>query len=269
MNFKLQIIFEDDFLLVIDKPAGMVVNWAETTRGEETVQDWIENNFQFPISNDQTLRNGIVHRLDKETSGLLIIAKTKEVFENLQQQFKERKVKKKYLALVHGKLEPVEGVIEASISRSPFDRKKFGVFLGGREAKTGYKVIKYLDGIRSFVNHRHQMDRLTIKNKSSADGGLQDSPHSRIHVQFSLLGLTPETGRTHQIRVHLKFIGHPIVGDEKYAGRKTSRSDRKWCPRQFLHAAGLSFNHPVTGKRMEIVSKLPSDLQLAMMKISD
>jgi 23S rRNA pseudouridine1911/1915/1917 synthase len=245
VSFNPQIIFEDDFLLVIDKPAGMVVNRAETTKNEETIQDWIERKFSreagsrsagdFPLANNDLLRNGVVHRLDKETSGLLIIAKTPESFANLQQQFKERKVKKKYLALVHGKVEPKEGAIEASLSRSPFDRKKFGVFLGGREAKTNYRVLDYLGSVKK--------------------------------EEFTLLALTPETGRTHQIRVHLKFIGHPIVGDEKYAGRKTARNDRKWCPRQFLHAAGLSFNHPATGKRIELVSELPSDLQIAMMKI--
>ncbi len=265
------IVFQDESLLVLDKPAGMVVNRAETTKGEETVQDWIEDKLKITIQNskfkDFYIRAGIVHRLDKETSGLLLVAKTPEAFANLQRQFKEREVKKKYLALAHGKVEPKEGVIEASLSRSPFDRKKFGVFLGGREAKTRYKVIRYLGGIRSLANHRHQMDHFTVKNKSSAGGGLQDSLCSQTHAQYSLLEVTPETGRTHQIRVHLKFIGHPIVGDEKYAGRKTARADRQWCPRQFLHAAFLSFNHPITGKRVEFSSKLPSDLQLAMMKI--
>jgi len=262
-----QIIFEDDSLMVIEKPAGLTVNRSETIKNEETVQSWIEKNFDFPLAQDSLLRNGVVHRLDKETSGLLLIAKTKEAFENLQREFEERKVKKKYLALVHGKVEPNKGVIEASISRSPFDRKKFGVFLGGREAKTGYRVIEYLGGTRSLANHRRQMDHFTVKNKSSAGGGLQDSLRSRAHAQYSLVEVNPETGRTHQIRVHLKFLGHPVVGDEKYAGRKTARQDRQWCPRQFLHAAGLSFDHPVTGQRMELSSKLPSDLQLAMMKL--
>jgi len=253
---KPQIIFQDEFFLVLDKPAGMVVNRAETTRGEETVQDWIEHNFDFPISSCESLRNGIVHRLDKETSGLLLVAKTQPVFENLQQQFKERKVKKKYLTLVHGEVEPEEGAIEASISRSPFDRKKFGVFLGGREAKTNYRVLEYLGPVKLFPPKK--------PIKGTLFGG---PPELATQKEFTLLELTPETGRTHQIRVHLKFIGHPVVEDEKYAGRKTARQDRQWCPRQFLHAAGLSFDHPVTGQRMEFSSKLPSDLQLAMMKL--
>jgi len=239
-----QIAFQDDFLLVLDKPAGMVVNRAATTKNEETIQDWVQKNFSrktgsrsagpFPLVNDQLLRNGIVHRLDKETSGLLIIAKTKEAFLNLQQQFKERKVKKRYLALTHGRVEPTQGVIQAAISRSPFNRKKFGVFLGGKEAKTNYKVEKYF--------------HLGSEN-------------------YSFLELTPVTGRTHQIRVHLKFIGHPIVADEKYVGRKTLREDLKWCPRLFLHASGLSFFYPFSHQTINLDSKLPSDLRLAMMKL--
>lgn len=234
MSLTPQVVFQDDLLLVLDKPAGMVVNRAETTKNEETVQDWLQKNLQFSISNSQLLRNGLVHRLDKETSGLLIIAKTEEAFFNLQQQFKERKVKKRYLALAHGKVEPKEGMIQAAISRSPFDRKKFGIFLGGREAKTNYKVEKYY----------HL--------------GAED---------YTFLELTPLTGRTHQIRVHLKFIGHPIAADEKYVGRKTLRKDLQWCPRLFLHAAGLSFLHPFSHQEVNLSSKLPSDLRLAMMKL--
>jgi len=258
-----KIIFEDDSLMVIEKPAGLTVNRAETTKGEETLQDWVEKEIfrhldlkKFRSDSDFLKRSGIVHRLDKETSGLLLIAKTPQVFENLQKQFKERKVKKTYLALVHGQVEPREGVIEASIARSPFDRKKFGVFLGGREAKTSYRVLEYLSPVKLFPPK--------IPIKGTLFGG---PPELATQKEFTLLELTPETGRTHQIRVHLKFIGHSIVGDEKYAGRKTARDDRKWCPRQFLHAADLFFDHPVTGQRMELSSKLPSDLQLAMMKL--
>lgn len=188
------------------------------------------------MAKNQLLRNGIVHRLDKETSGLLIIAKDEESFEKLQKQFKSRKIKKKYLALVHGRVEPLQGIIQASISRSPFDRKKFGVFLGGREAKTKYRVVG-------------SYELVATKEK------------------FSLLEVFPETGRTHQIRVHLKFIGYPLVSDEKYVGRKTFRKDKQWCPRLFLHAAGLSFLHPASHQKINLNSKLPSDLRLAMMKL--
>lgn len=226
-----KIIFEDKSILVLDKPAGFIVNRAETAKNI-TLQDWIEENFQFPIFNFRFCRSGVVHRLDKDTSGLIVIAKTKPTFENLQRQFKERTVQKKYLALVHGRVEPQEGIIKASISRNPFNRKKFGVFLGGREAETEYKLVRY-----------YLSDKLE---------------------EFSLLELTPKTGRTHQIRVHLKYINHPIVGDEFYAGRKTVRRDQRWCPRQFLHANFLSFKHPKTGEIVKFSSPVPYDLKKAL-----
>lgn len=224
-----KIVFEDKYILVLEKPAGMVVNRAETTK-ERTIQDWLENYLKIK---DRGIgdRAGIIHRLDKETSGVLAVAKTQKAFENLQSQFKQRKVNKKYLALAHGKVEPREGIIEAPISRSPFNRKKFGVFLGGRPAKTKYRVVRYL------------------------------GPY------YTLLELSPETGRTHQIRVHLKYIGHPVVGDEKYAGRKTARADRQWCPRLFLHASCLSFIHPKTRKKIDFFSKTPRDLENVLRKI--
>ncbi len=237
-----QIIFEDDYILVIDKPSGMVVNKAETTKEGETVQEWAENKLktQNPkletndASADFYNRGGIVHRLDKETSGLLLIAKTPEAFVNLQTQFKNRQVKKKYLALVHGKVIPEEGVINASVGRLPWNRERFGVLPGGREAVTRYKV-------------------LSIKYKGTEP--------------MSLLEVSPETGRTHQIRIHLKYIGFPIVGDTFYAGRKQARDDRKFCPRVFLHAAGIKFSHPVTNKELEFLSPLPTDLEAVLQNI--
>lgn len=229
-----KIVFEDDHLLVIDKPAGMVVNRADTTQNMETVQDWAEPKI-LPIhtnttntTNDFYKRAGIVHRLDKETSGLLLIAKNPEVFANLQAQFKNREVKKKYIALVHGKVIPEEGQISAPVGRLPWNRERFGVMPGGREAVTKYKVVAYY-------------------------------PPSAI--LYSLLEISPETGRTHQIRVHLKYLGFPIVGDSFYAGRKQARDDRKFCPRVFLHAGSLIFTHPVTGKKLELSSDLPEELK--------
>ncbi|OGV89956.1 hypothetical protein A2Z41_02910 [Microgenomates group bacterium RBG_19FT_COMBO_39_10] len=225
-----KIIFEDKIILVIDKPAGMVVNRAETTK-EKTIQDWVGDYLKIK-GRGVGDRAGIVHRLDKETSGLLLIAKTPKAFKNLQKQFKERKVEKCYLALVHGKIEPKEGVIEVPVSRSPYNRQKFGVFLGGRPAKTGYKVKKY-------------------------------------YSDYSLLELFPKTGRTHQIRVHLKHLGHSVVADEKYAGRKIARKDRQWCSRQFLHAYYLNFIHPDTGRIIEFNSPLPKDLKRVLNSLNN
>lgn len=250
-----QIIFEDEFLLVIDKPSGMVVNRADTTAKIETVQDWVEKyldgfwtsqndekmlkqvqhdvilgspakggiNFATPES-EFLKRAGIVHRLDKETSGLLLIAKTSEAFLNLQAQFKNREVKKKYLALVHGKVLPEEGEINAPVGRLPWNRERFGVMPGGKEAVTRYKNYK------------------NYKN-------------------YTLLELSPQTGRTHQIRIHLQYLGFPIVGDTFYAGRKQALEDRKFCPRVFLHASYISFTHPKSGEILEFNSPLPFELE--------
>lgn len=228
-----KVIFEDEVILIIDKPAGLVINRSDTTQKVATLQEWLEKYLKLSGLGIGD-RAGIVHRLDKDTSGIIIVAKTQTAFVNLQLQFKERQVEKKYLALAHGKIEPSSGTIRASISRSAFNRKKFGVFLGGREAETKYKV-------------------LSIKYK--------------VPNFYSLVELEPKTGRTHQIRVHLKHIGHPIAGDEVYAGRKTYQADRKWCPRQFLHAAFLSFTHPQTNKTVKFLSPLPSDLTDSLTKL--
>ncbi len=218
-----KIVFEDQSLLVVEKPSGLVVNRAETQK-EETLEDWAAGKV---VGVD---RSGIVHRLDKDTSGLLVIAKTPEALANLQAQFKGRKVVKKYLALVHGKVEPKEGSINAPIERSPFNRKHFGVFPGGREAQTDYQTLSH-------------------------------------YGDLTLLELTPHTGRTHQIRVHLKYINHPIVADPIYGGRKNYQADVKFCPRLFLHATSLKVKHPGTGEWLEFNSPLPSDLQAVVDKL--
>jgi len=222
-----KIIFEDETLLVIDKPSGWIVSDATTTNGQPTIQSWLRQNFQFSIFNFQECRSGIVHRLDKETSGVLLVAKTKEAFLYLQSLFKTRKVKKSYVALLHGSLKEKEGVIEAEVGRLPWNRRRFGVLSGGRDSKTRYKVRKEFE---------------------------------KGNDKYSLVDFYPETGRTHQIRIHAKHIGHAIVGDEFYAGRKTARTDRTWCPRLFLHAQSISFVHP-NGKRVDYKSELPYELQ--------
>ena len=234
-----KIVFEDEQILLIDKPAGMIVNKADTTKDFVTVQDWvieklnIKNEISKIDDTDFVKRAGIVHRIDKETSGLLLIAKTEEAFVNLQAQFKERIVKKRYLALVHGKLAQKEGEINAPVGRLPWNRERFGVFPEGKEAKTNYKVISNFQ-----------------------------VPSTKDKETLTLVELAPETGRTHQIRVHMQFLGHPLVGDEFYAGRKTACVDRKWCPRVFLHASYIGFFHPITNKWMEFTLKLPTDLQI-------
>jgi 23S rRNA pseudouridine1911/1915/1917 synthase len=240
---NLPIIFDDDALVAINKPAGLIVNRAESVK-VETVQDWAEQYLQIPnqsgkprikpipdvsgvYPNEFLPRAGIAHRIDKETSGILLIAKNPDSFSELQRQFKDHIVKKKYLAIAHGEIVPADGVINAPVDRLPWNKERFGIVPGGKESITRY----------------HKQKDLIIEGD-----------------KFSVVELFPESGRTHQIRVHLKYISHPILGDYLYAGRKTQRNDREWAPRVMLHANWISFIHPVTGKPIEITAPIPDDM---------
>lgn len=228
-----KIIFEDDAIFVIDKPAGWIVNEASTTKKQPVLQTWLRQ-FDYALANNEEYRHGIVHRLDKETSGVMIVAKDKESFNALQSEFKAREVQKTYLALVHGKLAPEEGRVEVPVGRLPWRRDRFGVVAGGRNSLTLYKVLEFFPG---------------------------------NNAGHSLVEFYPKTGRTHQIRIHCKYIGHAIVADEFYAGRKTARNDRKWCPRLFLHAKSIKFIHPVSRQPMEFEAKLPEDLEKVLQNL--
>lgn len=234
MSMDPKIIFQDESIFVIDKPSGWITNDADTTKDQPTIQTWVRDNFDYPLKGDREFRDGIVHRLDKETSGILLIAKTKEAFERLQAEFKGREVKKTYIALLHGKVTPTEGEISATVGRLPWRRDRFGVIPGGRESKSLYKVLNFYPG--------------------------NNAGHSLVEFH-------PQTGRTHQIRIHSKYIGHAIVADEFYAGRKTARNDRLWCPRLFLHASSIKFIHPETEKEIEFKSELPQDLSDVLTKL--
>lgn len=216
------VVFEDKFLLVINKPAGITVNKAETTRGQITVEDWL------PATNLE--RRGIVHRLDKDTSGLLIIAKTQPVFKGLQRQFKQRLVEKTYWTLVHGRVEPKSGQINLPVARNPMNRQRFGVFITGRPAISRYQVMK---------NYK----------------------------DYSLVTVWPKTGRTHQIRVHFLHLGHPLVADPLYLGEKRLKQDHLWCPRLFLHCRKIRFTHPVNQEIIDLEAPLAHDLETALHQI--
>lgn len=232
----IKILYEDQDILVVDKPAGIIVNRADTVKNV-TVQDWAEKHiFSVNYFNEEDkksdfyIRGGIVHRLDKETSGVMVLAKNEYSFKELQRQFRERIVEKKYIALVHGKLVPPVGEISVPVGRLPWNRTHFGVVPGGRESVTYYKVLNYL------------------KNQN-------------FSIEYlSFVELTPKTGRTHQIRVHLKYLGHPIFSDFLYAGRKTARRDRKMLPRVFLHAQKLKIRQPSNGLELDFYSDLPNEL---------
>jgi 23S rRNA pseudouridine1911/1915/1917 synthase len=235
-----QIIYEDDCLLVINKPSGLIVNRAQTTRNQVTLQDWLEKKFSFnePKSSSFAARSGIVHRLDKDTSGLILIAKDASSYSDLQLQFKKRRVKKTYQGLVHGLLRPAEGGIDLPVSRNPVNPQKFGVFYPGKKAKTTYLL-----------------DRKFARNKVSCKKIL------------SFLKIYPYTGRTHQIRVHFKYLKHPIVSDPIYGGRKTFRQDKKWCPRLFLHASKIEFFHPETKNKISFSCELPPVLKAVLSEL--
>ena len=225
-----KIIFEDTNFFIIDKPTGLIVNDAESTKAQPTLQAWLSQK-EYPLAKSREERSGIVHRLDKETSGIIIIAKTLDSFNSLQKQFKERLVEKTYVALVHGRLEPTKGSIEVPVGRLPWRRDRFGVLPGGRESRTDYEVISH---------------------------------YQKEGEEYSLVEAKPKTGRTHQIRVHFKYLGYPLVADSFYAGRKRARKDRTWCPRLFLHAKEISFSHPESGKRLNFSSDLAPDLKKAL-----
>lgn len=255
MSQDINIIFEDNSILVLDKPAGLVVNKSETIK-EETLQDQISKYFHLGSDLGIGDRAGIVHRLDRETSGLMVVAKTQESFENLQGQFKEREMAKEYVALVHGKFEKDEGLIDAPIGRvGGFGR--FGIVSGGRESKTAYQV-----------ESRLKIEEETF-SKLLADENKNRKAYFTNHArEYTYVTLFPKTGRTHQIRVHLKSLGHPLVSDLIYGPSKLLKFDLLWCQRLFLHAKSLEFTHPVTGKRIFFESELPDDLKEALLNLA-
>lgn len=216
----LTIIYEDEDILVIDKPAGLTVHPAPGHPSHTLVNAILAHCPDLAMSND-LIRPGIVHRLDKDTSGLIVIAKNDSAREYLAAQFKSRTVTKGYFILVKGRLSPDQGIIEAPIGRDPHSRRRMAIVETGKEATTRYQVRKYLDN-------------------------------------YTLVEVTPLTGRTHQIRVHLSAIGYPVVGDSLY-GTKSVHLNR-----QFIHAYRLGFYLPSTKQYQEFIAPLPVDLEQAL-----
>ncbi len=229
-----KILFEDDVLIVVDKPSGWITNDSQTVKNNFVLQKWLSEKFNYLLAKSVKMRSGIVHRLDKETSGVIIIAKNENAFFNLQNQFKKRLIEKNYLALVHGKVQPSTGRVDVPVGRLPWSREKFGVLPGGRQAETFYRVISH---------------------------------YKKGNDIFSFLDIKPKTGRTHQIRIHLRYLGYPVVSDQLYAGRKTSKKDRLWCKRLFLHANSVSFIHPSLNELIKIESKLPEELKKVLVSL--
>lgn len=223
-SIPLALVYEDDDLLVIDKPAGITVYPAPGHPSHTVINALLAHCPQISAI-DSSLRPGIVHRLDKDTSGLMIVAKNKAAQLNLSAQFNSRRVLKRYLVLVKGRPSPEEGAIEAPIGRHPRDRKRMAVVPQGREARTLYRVVRYLSG-------------------------------------YTLVEATPQTGRTHQIRVHFSTRGYPVAGDPVYGVRLP------YLGRQFIHAFFLGFRLPSTGEYVEFRSELPAELEQVLERLS-
>jgi 23S rRNA pseudouridine1911/1915/1917 synthase len=268
---NLPVLFEDEHILVINKPPGLVVNQADTV-AEHTVQSWfsaymadqprltaeqwqpmIPDDYDTEFGSPQEIfdeRQGLVHRLDKNTSGVLVLAKHPGSLLLLLKQFKERQTTKKYRALVHGKFQVPEATISEPVGRASRDRKLFAVRPDGRSAVTRYQVVKeYVDVALDSIAAAQQLKLTEVRRRFS------------IYQGFSEVLCWPQTGRTHQIRVHMAHLKHPIVGDITYVGRKRQVLDPWWCPRHFLHAEELCLHHPVTNELVTFHAPLSPDLQ--------
>ncbi len=222
-KINLDIIYEDKDLLVVNKPRGMVVHPAPG-HFTGTLVNALLNHCGDLSGIGGVMRPGIVHRLDKDTSGLLVVAKNDFAHQILSGQLKTRELNREYLALVSGRVKPLIGRIEAPVARHPRHRKKMAVMAGGRKAVTRYRVLKY-------------------------------------HGRYSLLQLNLETGRTHQIRVHLAYLGYPVVGDLTYAKGTWSDLPAGLTEPHALHARRIKFIHPRTGEALEFYAPLPAEFK--------
>lgn len=215
-DIPVPLIYQDDHLIVLDKPSGLSVH-PGPGHPDGTLVNALLAHCPDIKGVGGVIRPGIVHRLDKDTSGLMVVAKTDTAHLSLSKQLKNREVVKGYLAVSKGSINPVEGLIDLPIGRDPKNRKKMAVIEGGRDSKTRYRVVEHLNG-------------------------------------YEILQVYLETGRTHQIRVHLAYMGHALLGDQVY-GKGNSLLGR-----QFLHANHLKFIHPVTDMHMEFRSNLPDEM---------
>lgn len=235
-NIPIDIVYEDDVLLVVNKPAGMVVHPGHGNYSGTLINALIHHIDNLPTNSNE--RPGLVHRIDKDTSGLLLVAKTEAAMTHLSKQFFDKTSEREYVALAWGNMEDDEGTIEGNIARHPKNRLQMHVFPEGdegKEAVTHYKVIERLGYV-------------------------------------TLVSCRLETGRTHQIRVHMKYIGHTLFNDERYGGERILKGTTftkykqfvenafKILPRQALHAKTLGFVHPVSGEMMRFDSELPKDI---------
>jgi 23S rRNA pseudouridine1911/1915/1917 synthase len=231
MEKGIEIIFEDENILVLNKPFGLVVNRSNTYK-DLTLQDILDARYlkQSDVVDEEFVRrSGIVHRLDKDTSGVIVVAKNPDSFYFLQRQFKERRTFKEYIAIVHGKVGDEVLEIDAPIARNPKNPLKIAIVSDGKNAFTRVEKVK-------------------IFNKED--------------VSYTFCKIFPKTGRTHQIRVHLSAVGHPVAGDVVYCAKNLLGTDEKAFGRMMLHAHFLGFSNPQTNKFQRFEAPLPREFQI-------
>ena len=234
----IEIVYEDETLVIVNKPSGLVVHPAAGIHSG-TLANALAYHFQQLPDSGAGVRPGIVHRLDRDTSGLLVVAKTEAALEHLSEQFRDRTVFKSYVALVHGRMAAESGKIDQPLARDPSNRTRMAVVRGGRSALSLFRVRRHFD-------------------------------------RFTLLDVELKTGRTHQIRVHLAWLKHPVVGDETYGGGRDNtiknpkvKSQIRSLGRHFLHAEKLAFTHPATGERVQFDSPLSTELSKVLTEIEN
>ena len=229
---SLAVLYEDDDIIAVDKPAGMVVHPGAGNQSGTLVNAVLNHMPEVADVGDET-RPGIVHRLDKETSGVLLVAKTEQAYRALQDQFKRRVILKTYLALCVGDVQPARATIDKPLARDPANRQRMSVMANGREAQTEYVVT----------------ERYTLERRP-----------------YSLLRVSPRTGRTHQIRVHLASTGYPVAGDLLYGGRRDALT-REIGPRHMLHASELVLELPSSGQPLRLHAPLPDDMRAVLARL--
>lgn len=278
------ILHEDQDIIVISKPPGLVVNKSQTVT-EFTLQDWLAQSgkisdatlssswqrlipadFLYEYGTPEEVfaqRGGIVHRLDKETSGVMVLAKNPGALAELLRQFRLRETQKMYTCLVHGKFQIAQDTLTLPLARSSENRTKFSVSAEGRTAETTYKVIAFSPSLKpeTITHITHSVDNNAVELKNLRKKLL------KTYQGFSLVQCWPKTGRTHQIRVHMSHIKHPIISDQTYLGKKRATLDVLWCPRLFLHATELNFTHPRTKAKMQFRAEWWPDLQKAFSRL--
>jgi 23S rRNA pseudouridine1911/1915/1917 synthase len=235
------VVHADEHVIVVDKPADLVVHPGAGNPTGTLVQGLLD---RFPdiAGVGEADRPGIVHRLDRGTSGLLVVARTDAAYDSLVAQLSAHTTERRYLALAWGRFSAPQGLIDAPVGRGGRDRTRMAVSSQGREARTRYEVLREFDTL----------------------GADDDGSGGETRVETTLLGCRLETGRTHQIRVHLSAIGHPVVGDSRYGGARQSLP----LDRPFLHAERLAFTHPGTGELVRFEAPLPADLAALLERLA-